>query len=448
MHSFQLLSTRRDAILALLLGAFLILTCVSLTAVLHNSVPGDPSFWPAVVSVLALAVFIPLFMRAGSSFGYIVGFNFYCLIASFLWLSYFIAGDYDHAQARLSVAASLLLLLIPLLFQVWPLPLRFTLSPRTMNRLLLGLLAFTVVVLAWNTRYGFALVSTAEADRVRPSLPTPTVLSYIDSWLISALLPFAFAWFATHRRYGLAALTLALIVAFYPMLLNKTVAFAGVWLPLLFILFSLFEARRAAVLSLLLPLVIGLISFPLVNDLGMPVEINVLAYGGVNYRMLAFPAMALDRYFDFFAHHDLTHFCQIGFIRHFTGCPYQPQLGLEMARHYPMGNLNGSLFATEGVASVGPILAPLSAFLCGLILSIGNSVSVHLPKRLVVTSAGVAIQVLINVPLSASLLSNGLLLLFLLWYVAPAEIASDLAAGLIPPSAKRGYSDITKMGQF
>jgi hypothetical protein len=86
-----------------------------------------------------------------------------------------------------------------------------------------------------------------------------------------------------------------------------------------------------------------------------------------------------------------------------------------------MGNLNGSLFATEGVASVGPVLAPLSALAAGLILSLGNSVSAHLPSRLIATSAGVATQVLVNVPLSASLLSNGLLLLFLLWYVAPAE---------------------------
>ena len=95
-----------------------------------------------------------------------------------------------------------------------------------------------------------------------------------------------------------------------------------------------------------------------------------------------------------------------------------------------MGNLNGSLFATEGIASVGPIFAPLSALVCGLILSIGNSVSAHLPKRLVATSAGVAMQVLVNVPLSASLLSNGLLLLFLLWYVTPAETGPSSRAAV------------------
>jgi hypothetical protein len=418
----QPLGTRRDTILALLFGAFLILTCVSLTEVLHNSVPGHPRFWQAVASTLACALFIPLFMWARFSFGYIIGFNFYSMIAGFIWLNHFIAGGYDHARARWSAAASLLLLLLPLLFQVTPLRPRFSLSPRMMNRLLPGLLAFALIVLAWNALYGFAFVSTAEADRLRGTLSRPTVLSYIDSWLVGALLPFAFAWFATQRRYVPAALSIVLIAAFYPVLLNKTVAFAGVWLPFLFILFSLFEARRAAVLSLLLPLVAGLIVVWL-ESVGLPKQIYMLVYGGVNYRMLAFPALALDRYFDFFSSHDLTHFCQIGVVRHFAGCPYQFQLGAEMEQHYHMGNLNGSLFATEGIASVGPILAPLSALVCGLILSIGNSVSAHLPKRFVATSAGVAMQVLVNVPLSATLLSNGLLLLFLLWYVTPAEDA-------------------------
>jgi hypothetical protein len=419
MSEIQPLKARQDAsIVALLLGCFLILTCISLTVVLRDSVPGHPMFWQAVAGTLSLAIFIPLFMWARFSFGYILGFNFYCMVIGFIWLSYFVTGGYEHTQARWSVAASLLLLLVPLLFQVTRLRPRFTLPPYAMNRLLLAVLAFAIIVLAWSASYGFAFVSTAEADQLRGTISRPAVLNYINSWLIGALLPFAFAWFATERRYVPAALSLVLIAAFYPVLLNKTVAFAGVWLPFLFLMFNLFEARRAAVLSLLVPMIIGLIVAALTLQFGLPGK--DLVFGGANYRMMAFPAIALDRYFDFFASHDLTHFCQIGIIRSFTGCPYQFQLGAEMEQHYHMGNLNGSLLATEGVASVGPMFAPLSALVCGLILSLGNSVSAHLPKRLVATSAGVAIQVLMNVPLSASLLSNGLLLLFLLWYVTPA----------------------------
>src|ERR1700742_3830468 len=141
------LNARRDAILALLLVAFLVLNCVSLTAVLHSSTPRDPKFGPAVGLVAAATIFIPLFVRARFSFGYLIGFNFYCLIVSFLWLSYFTEGYYNRTEARLSAAASLLLVLLPLLFQAKPLRSRFTFSPQTMNRLLLGLLAFALVVL-------------------------------------------------------------------------------------------------------------------------------------------------------------------------------------------------------------------------------------------------------------------------------------------------------------
>src|SRR5262249_19605617 len=203
----------RDAILALLLVGFLTLNCISMTAVLRSSVPGHLQLWPALATTFALALFIPLFMWARFGFGYVVAFSFYCMIASYVWLSYFVAGSYDHTLARWSVIASLLLLLVPLLFQVRPLRPRFILSPRMMNRLLLAVLAFTVVVLAWNARYGFALVSTAEADRMRSSLLRPAVLSYIDGWLAGALLPFGFAWFITRHRYGLAAITIVLIVA-------------------------------------------------------------------------------------------------------------------------------------------------------------------------------------------------------------------------------------------
>src|SRR6201990_11033 len=89
----------RDAILALLLVAFLILNCVSLTEVLHNSVPGHPNFWVALAITLSLAVFFLLFVRTPFSFGYFIGFNFYCLITGYMWLSYFVSGSYDHTLA-------------------------------------------------------------------------------------------------------------------------------------------------------------------------------------------------------------------------------------------------------------------------------------------------------------------------------------------------------------
>ena len=143
-------------------------------------------------------------------------------------------------------------------------------------------------------------------------------------------------------------------------------------------------------------------------------------YGNVNIRLFGYPALAMNNYSDFFAHHPLTHFCQIGIIRAHYGCPYPFQLGAAMAEAYDMGSMNGSLFATEGIASVGPIWAPLSALVCGLIVSLGNSASARLPAPVMATSAGFAVQqALLNAPLTVCLLSNGLLVLWLLWAISP-----------------------------
>jgi hypothetical protein len=111
-------------------------------------------------------------------------------------------------------------------------------------------------------------------------------------------------------------------------------------------------------------------------------------------------------------------------MRLLSTCGYE-ELGLVFAKRYQLGNFNASLFATEGIASVGLAWMPLSTFFCGLVLSIGNSVSARLPAVLVGVSSGVAMQTLFNVPLSTTLLSNGLIVLFLLWYIAPERIALD-----------------------
>ncbi len=146
-------------------------------------------------------------------------------------------------------------------------------------------------------------------------------------------------------------------------------------------------------------------------------------FGFANYRMFAFPSLALDRYSDFFASHQLTHFFSL--IRAIKGCPYAYQLGAEMAERYHMGNLNASLFATEGIASVGPIWAPASALVCRLILSLGNSISARLSPCLIAVSSGLVVQALINVPLSAAFLSNGPFALLLLWTVTPDPVDGE-----------------------
>src|SRR6201999_1588725 len=102
----------------------------------------------------------------------------------FVWMTYFSEFDYDHQRARWSAVASLLCLLLPLLFQVAPLRRRPALSQRAMNRLLLGLLALAAAALAWGASYGFAFVSTQEADQLRSAFPRPAALNYVYGALL------------------------------------------------------------------------------------------------------------------------------------------------------------------------------------------------------------------------------------------------------------------------
>jgi hypothetical protein len=90
-----------------------------------------------------------------------------------------------------------------------------------------------------------------------------------------------------------------------------------------------------------------------------------------------------------------------------------------LKHEYDLGNFNGSLFTTEGIASVGPVLAPIATFVCGIIIGLANIASSRLSPTLVAVSSGVLVQALTNVPLSTVLLSNGGAVLFMLWLVSP-----------------------------
>jgi len=137
---------------------------------------------------------------------------------------------------------------------------------------------------------------------------------------------------------------------------------------------------------------------------------------------MATPSAALDVYNDFFAHHPHTWFCHISIVKRLAGCPYQEQLSVVMENTYHLGNLNASLFATEGVASVGLYFAPLAALVCGLIIAAGNRASAGLPPRFILLSGAILPQILLNVPLTVALVTYGTAVLFVLWYLTPRSI--------------------------
>jgi hypothetical protein len=414
--------------LGLLICVHIVVCCVSLVYVAHYKFPVafnpatfhvffDPSRWyVAVAAVAAFALVALLFVRSGFSFGYFVGFYFYTMVLGYLWLNCFTDLNYDHRSSALSAVASAVTFLLPALFISSPLRQIYTLTAKSFDRLLTSILILGIVTIAIGAIYNFRLVSLDEMYEYRAKLDAPASVNYLVTMVSTALLPFALAGFVATKAQWRAVAVLALLLLFYPITLNKTALFAPLWLVSLLALSRIFEARVTVILSLLAPVLAGLALITLFG------KNAALYFSTINFRMIAIPSVAIDVYNDFFSRHDLTYFCQISPLKRVMHCPYQDQLSVVMQRDYKLGYFNASLFATEGIASLGTLFAPVAVFMCGLVIALGNRVSAGLPPTFILISGAMLPLVLLNVPLSTVLVTHGAAPLFLLWYLTPRAI--------------------------
>jgi hypothetical protein len=392
----------------------------------------DPAqLLPSLLTIAPLAALAFVFAQVRFSFGYFLGFGFYTMILGYLWLSRSSTLDYDHTVGNISAAVSLVAFLAPALFATAPINHPLRLSKTGLERLLVLVLVISLVVIIAGAFFNFHLVGMAQIYAYRDQLEFPVLLRYAIGNVVNALLPFAFACYVALGKPFRAFSALVLLCLFYPIMLTKLTLFAAVWLVFLWLLGKFFEARIVVVLSLLLPLAIGDGLLPLLASGALSYDHFILYFGTVNFRMIAVPSIALDLYNDFFSRHELTHFCQIQVLKSFVACPYNEYLSVIMSKSYNLGAVNASLFTTEGIASMGPTLAPLSALACGLVIALANRLSAGLPPRFVLLSAGLLFQIMLNVPMTTSLLSYGAGILFLLWSITPREIfeQSEIAVG-------------------
>ncbi len=100
------------------------------------------------------------------------------------------------------------------------------------------------------------------ASGLRAAFVRPALLNYITGSVIGALLPFAFAYFAFNAAPPVAATSIALIVSFYPAVLNKTVLLGAVWLRSCSLCSGCLSQGAPPALSLLLPTAFSLFCIP------------------------------------------------------------------------------------------------------------------------------------------------------------------------------------------
>ncbi len=402
----------------------------------------NPSGLPmAIAVILAFALVSIVFVHAEFSIGYFVGFYFYAMVAGYLWLNCFSEFNYNHRLTGLSAAASAVAFLLPALFIRSPLRPIWVLSSGALDRLLSGILLLAIATVVAGAAYNFRFV-TLETDiyAFRDMLQIPAILRYLIGITLSALLPFAFACFVERKNSVRAGAVLILLLLFYPITLSKLAFFSPAWILAITLLSKLFEARIVAILSLFAPLVVGVILFVLLQSGAIPDKAATPYFLLVNFRMITIPSMAMDYYNDFFSRNDLTLFCQIQLLKPFVSCPYHEPLSIVIYKAFGIGgNFNASLFATEGIASVGAVWAPVSIFACGLVIALGNRMSSGLPPRFVLVSGAMLPNILLNVPLTITLLTHGAAVLFLLWYLTPRTMFEHRAGNqLAPPGLTHG----------
>jgi hypothetical protein len=384
----------------------------------------------AVIWAAAFAPVFLLFIFAEFSFGYFIGFYFASMVLGYLWLNHFSDFGYDRTVAQVSSAVSAIVFLLPALFVSSPIRPVLTLSELAFERVLTLIFWLCVAILIVAATYNFRFVSPADASNARTE-SFPPLLRYLLGITSSTALPFVFACDVSRRRYWRAGAVSLVLLLYYPVTVTKTALFAPAWLVFVLVLLRVFGARVAVILSLLVPALIGLLAF-LVQ--GGEVVFPSSYFFNVNFRMLAIPSIAMDVYNEFFSKHELTYFCQIGILKAFTSCPYHEPLAIVMRENFPFGgNFNASLFATEGIASVGNLLAPIPVLAGGLIVALANRASAGLPPSIVLVSSAVLCQILLNVPLSTGLLSYGGGVLFLLWYLTPRTMF---------PQERQGSGDV------
>jgi hypothetical protein len=433
MERIRLASGSRFSLYALV-GLHIIICCTSLVQVAHwqpHILYEAARVNYAIAAVGAFSTVSLLFILARFSCGYFVGFSLFTMALGFIWLNSFSRFNYDHRLAGLSAAASAVLFLLPALLIQAPAKQMYVLSPRALEYVLKFILLLALGTIVAASFYNFRLVSIRQIYDFRNELYFPAPIRYLTGIVSTVLLPFACACYLALNRRWWAAVPLLLMLLFYPITLSKFALFSTVWVIVVLVLSRIFEPRVATILSIFLPIFLGVILMAkYLNDY------TLYYFGLVNTRMVATPSSAMDIYNDFFSSHPHTWFCQISFVKPLMSCPYQEQLSVVMEEAYQLGKFNASLFATEGVASVGLYFAPLTALVCGFVIAIGNRVSAELPPRFVLMSSALLPPAFLNVPFTTALLTHGAGILFLLWYITPRAMFQTGRTGGFPNQAQ------------
>jgi len=139
----------------------------------------------------------------------------------------------------------------------------------------------------------------------------------------------------------------------------------------------------------------------------------------INYRLYTIPPAGFGVYWNFFRSHPHTWGSQIHIVSLFVHYPYAANLGAVMEDAYHVGNYNTNFLASDGLASGGVRVIPLTAVVFSGVLILVNTAYRKMSLLYTATTMAIPALMLIDSSISIALLTNGLGALILLSFFAP-----------------------------
>lgn len=239
------------------------------------------------------------------------------------------------------------------------------------------------------------------------------VSAYLISWLSYCFISYLYARGLVHRKWAYLAAGFTASFLLYAATGAKA---AILLLPVTIGLSWLWKSGRDFLPRLLGAMVIATVLLvATLPDVGLGMWIKSI----VLVRILGTAGWTASKYLEHFSTEGLTYYTHIGPINALTGgYPFgELSLGQMIGLAYSgsaEANFNGSFWASDGFAALGPVGVLVITPVVGCVLYLLNRSTTRLAPRFAVLWMGGFFIALLNVPLSTALLSGGGLIIFLL----------------------------------
>lgn len=241
---------------------------------------------------------------------------------------------------------------------------------------------------------------------------------YFICWIRSALLPLLLVYYLNKKSYlGVAIVIMAYLSVFMLDKQKLTIVFPFALIVVYYAFLYYKEAfsKYFHLFFIALFAIVGLFftkieTNPISLALGMIIVLRIQCIAGVEF----------ERYFDFFITNDnpYTFYSHIGFLNKLTGMYPYGELSIGQAVAGDGSNSNATFWLMDGIAAGGMVGCVIISIVFIFFKAIMNSLDERCSVGICVTVLLFGIQAMMNLSLFTSILTNGSLVLFLLFLYA------------------------------